>query len=211
MITHDHKLIFIHVPKTGGRSICNLFNQRFDHFTALYYCREYPEFFQEYKTFAIVRHPLDRMVSAYHYIKQHRRHPFEPIGHLGDSRVNHSMPMPSFQEWLSKNILNFRGSFHRESPEGGRGQDYELGSGHWFSSQLRRVSGMTDEIIVDAIFKFEDGFGLLEKWLGVGLTIPHVNKSSHGPWHEYYPQSLLDQCRNFKPFAEDCSAFGYDF
>lgn len=106
MITHDHKLIFIHVPKTGGRSVCEAFKQRFDHFTIAHYQREYPGLFDKYWKFAIVRHPLDRMVSSYHYIKEHRRHIHEPIG-LCDRKE-----MPDFRYWMDYHIDNFKGPFN---------------------------------------------------------------------------------------------------
>lgn len=80
MITHDYKLIFIHVPKCAGRSINDVFNQRFDHFTARYYEKEYADQWKKYTKFTIVRNPFDRLVSIYTYMMKHRRHLYEPVG-----------------------------------------------------------------------------------------------------------------------------------
>ena len=73
MINHEHKFIFIHVPRTGGSSIEDQFNYREGreknkHWT-LYDWQNHldKEVFNEYFKFTFVRNPWDRMVSLLKY------------------------------------------------------------------------------------------------------------------------------------------------
>ena len=94
MISHKHKFIFIHIPKTGGNSIQNallkfsddekrignihdgiqdfeIYNKTYDLWkhTSLksYYVRMPQDLFQQYTKFTCVRNPWERMISAYFY------------------------------------------------------------------------------------------------------------------------------------------------
>jgi hypothetical protein len=208
MITHDYKLIFIHLPKTGGRSVCDAFNQRFDHFTADYYRAAYLPFFPDYKMFAIIRNPYDRMVSLFHYIAQHRRHVHEAVYNLGIPGQK-----PSFDLWLRTNIEHYMGDFHPIlHPEGHRGTDGALGSTHHFCSLYSRLGHDTSDI---TLLRYEDGFDKLaaqvSQMAGTYITFPHHNKSNHGDYRRYYDDKLLDYLHSFKPFMEDVNAFGYKF
>lgn len=209
MISHDHKLIFIHIPKCGGRSICDIFNQRFDHFTANYYIREYSEYWNRYDKFTIVRNPYARLVSIYHYIKEHRRHSFEPIGFEGK--------MPDFKTWLIKNINHYSGDFYKHSAEGMRGTDGDLGSPFWFSSQFRRLSSNDGKIYANLkLFKLEEGMQPVTDWLqevtGKYLIPLHINKSAHEPFIEYYDEELIELINYcFEPINEDVNNLFYAY
>jgi hypothetical protein len=94
MILHDKKIIFIHIPKTGGTSIENFFNGSLIHFDDLDtdryigFCKKrkqwlqhssFPEIKRHYKqnkdlskylSFAFVRNPWDRAVSSWLWSKK---------------------------------------------------------------------------------------------------------------------------------------------
>ena len=77
MISHPHKFVFIHIPKTGGSSIETLFlgkpqrrwapeiNHYFQHATAAELRNRLMnrDNFDRYFKFAFVRNPWDRIVS----------------------------------------------------------------------------------------------------------------------------------------------------
>jgi hypothetical protein len=202
MISHDHQLIFIHIPKCAGRSVMKLFNSaRPDHFTYFYYSSEYERYMGEYKVFTIVRHPLDRMVSTYHYVKGHRRNKNEPI----------AKGFTSFRSWLLSNMAAYEGC-DLTSPEGQWSSDGQLGSPFWFSPQKRWLMGDDHETDIE-VFKYEDLSKveslLQEVFSDYEIKLPHLNKSDHKPWQEYYDMDLLEVCKHFKPIQIDMQAFGY--
>lgn len=70
-IFHNYKCIFIHVPKTGGSSINRaLHNGEYyavDHQLPHDLVQRRPKIWNEYFTFAFIRNPWDRFVSAFLY------------------------------------------------------------------------------------------------------------------------------------------------
>lgn len=211
MITHDHKLIFIHIPKCAGRSVSEIFNQRFDQYTLFYYKNEYKKWYDQYSKFAIVRNPYARLVSMYHYIQQHRRHSKEQIAwrDLGE-------PAPPFHEWVEKNFKAFNGPFNPYSPEAERGTDYKLGSPHWFSPQYNFLADQNEIILPDVrIFRLEEGMDKVSEWLklkGVpNPEIPVLNTSSHKHYTEYYDERLIKFLDDYDFIKVDLKAFGYNF
>lgn len=202
MITHDYKLIFVHIPKCAGRSISEIFNQRFDQFTAGHYEREYPKFWPHYKRFAIIRNPYARLVSMYYYIQNHRRHRFEPIACDG----------APFDEWLRKN-LEARGDsiVNLLSPEAERGTDGDLGSRHWFTAQAAFLNYCPKNF---DLFRLEHGLNetvlpYLQN-LGVPVAdIPRVNTTKHENWERHYTRDLLELVNKHRMIREDLAHLGY--
>lgn len=73
-IFHHLKAIFVHVPKTAGTSVeQSLLDGPSQvvggHTTALGYRRAFPVEFGEYFKFALLRHPVDRFLSAFRYLR----------------------------------------------------------------------------------------------------------------------------------------------
>ena len=61
-------IIFIHVPKAAGVSVSKaLYGRPLGHFYASAIQRLLPRLFDECFTFAVVRHPVDRLYSAYRF------------------------------------------------------------------------------------------------------------------------------------------------
>lgn len=145
MISHKHKTVFIHIPKAAGQSVEEAFladldlkweeraelllrkntdpskgPQRLAHL----YAREYVELgyidqetYNAYTTFAVIRHPYDRVCSEYAYRSFKQTGPFwwflrRPYNNDFVDLVRHMVPQSRFiydQEGnsLVKNIVHF--------------------------------------------------------------------------------------------------------
>ena len=64
--------IFIHVPKCAGRSIANALYgiKGGGHYPVIWYQGRFPEQYEQYFTYTIVRNPWDRLVSAWLSVRQ---------------------------------------------------------------------------------------------------------------------------------------------
>lgn len=209
MISHQHKIIYIHIPKCAGRSICDALQQPFDHYTASYYHSEFPQFWNDYTVFSTVRNPYQRLVSMYHYIKNEPYHEAHAITNFGN--------MLPFKNWVMENIALFKGEFPHPSTEGNREEDGTIGSPFWFSSQVSRLTNHSGTVYNDIhILRYEDGLQAVEHFLyqqaGTTVCIPHLNSShsdSRSNYLHYYDQELLDVVNNFLPFITDCTVLNY--
>ena len=78
-IFHPLKTIFVHIPKSAGTSIetrlCSRGQTVGGHSTALGFRRGYPTEFASYFKFAVARDPVERFLSAFHYLRQMPVHP----------------------------------------------------------------------------------------------------------------------------------------
>ena len=102
VINHTCKFVFVHVPKSGGTSVtraleplCNwkdlqLGGSEFGELIHKAYCNTYglakhsfagelrssmgPLEWTQYTSFVVVRHPIERTISTYRYLRHHRDH-----------------------------------------------------------------------------------------------------------------------------------------
>jgi hypothetical protein len=63
------KVMFFHLPKTGGQSIYKAFGKKIQTHTPLSHPARQHELAQSSYSFAFVRHPLDRCVSFFYWVK----------------------------------------------------------------------------------------------------------------------------------------------
>jgi tetratricopeptide (TPR) repeat protein len=73
--SHQHRCLFIHVPKNGGTSIKRVLDMPGGgHPPWQHYASGYPQIWRRYASFAVVRNPWDRAVSAYHHARMRESH-----------------------------------------------------------------------------------------------------------------------------------------
>ena len=190
MINHDKKIIFVHIPKTGGASIESLFCA-----SPLYgkekhlMSHEYdPKYLKSYFKFAFARNPWDRILSYYFFrLKKN----YEMFGH-GDS----------FSNWIK-----FLGNC--------RDNDYKNNFFQFYLSIQNQSEFIfrNDYLMVDYVGKFEnlqqDFNAICDKAKMSRRRLPHKNKSHHKHYTEYYD----DETRQIvaKKYAKDIEYFGYEF
>ncbi len=195
VISPRAKCIFVHIQKTGGASIESLLmshdpNVRANaqdgrHIPAREIRALVPAaIWNESFKFAFVRNPWDRLVSWYHMCMQ--------------------VPTPNrFAAYIRQNAPTF-GDFITRTTTG-------MGA-RTTRNQLDYVSGDNGELIVDFIGRYEQlqsDLDTVGERLGFPATLPHLNRSAHRDYREYYTTETREIVA--ARFARDVQQFGYRF
>lgn len=188
IVSQNPKIIFIHIPRTGGTSLRQIFGfPLVGHQTKAVILRNkigQEEWNSHYK-FSIVRNPWDRTVSSYLFLKD------DVIG-KNYKFPGGLAPNETFKEWVRRKMITvpFMGNFYSKS---------------WLGDE----SG----VIVDDILKFEnyeqDVRAMLAKFGLEPDVMPHLNKSNRLHYSEYYDDITKEIVR--QNFAHDIELFQYEF
>jgi len=189
-VSDKHKLILVHIRKTGGTSIekaMGIFDNDYLLPEIKLYCikngrnlkhlnaREIKEVmgkkqYKEYFKFSVVRNPYTRLVSSYFYFNIDKKMPFDKF--LKDIV-------------LQNKTERYYSQFYCLSDEKGR-------------------------IIVDSILRFEnleEDFNRLMKKLKLNFKLPYINKTTYNPNQVIYTErgkKLIE-----KLYKKDIKFFGY--
>jgi len=161
---HRAGVLFIHIPKTAGTSICALlYDRNLPHFTADFYQRVMGTQLGDVQSFAVIRHPIERFVSAYRFVMS------------GGSDI---MLASRYEraKFYSTDSLNELVDFLLENRDC-------LGFSLTFRKQVDYVLDAGGRLLVDQLYPLTDATGLSEnlmKRLGV-KNIPHLNRSHPCP------------------------------
>lgn len=204
MIDLDKKIIFIHITKTGGRSMhemlkkmgCNL-----KHDSRHSSLNEHKKFIKEgdinnFYKFSVVRNPWSRFVSMYHYYYlQHKSEDFWD---------NNKWDLP-FKDWLQH---IFSGNFNRNL------NHQNLNTFKYHFHQINFLKDESNNMVnMDYILRFEnyknDFIELREKLNLPKCDLLHINKTSHSFYKDYYDNDtkniILKNCE------EEIDFFKYTF
>ena len=188
-----HQALFIHVPKSAGRSIVRgLFDvQSVEHAPAEWYQQLDPDKFARYFKFTFVRNPWDRAVSAYAYLCRGGSAASEEDA-LWSPFVKGFESFDDFVcRWMNaENIMR----------------------NALFTPQVVFLKDMFGQLSMDFVGRFEylerDYHELVQR-LQVGGELPHLNQSRSQPYQEFYTQRSRDIVAEL--YAQDIAAFGYGF
>ena len=191
MISHKHKCIFIHIPKTAGTSFSESLDlKKIDCYTHNSFGAIRNFLFDnsfnadDYFSFSLVRNPWDKMVSEYFWFTN-TSHPYP------NQSVKDFYAGTSFKSFVLKFFsCNVGDPYHKLS----------------YLDILDPISK------VDFIGKFENvekDFNFICKKLGVSTPLPHKYKTKHKHYTEYYD----DETREIvaEKYAKDIEHFGYKF
>ncbi len=154
-------ILFVHVPKTGGTSISKLLYQRnLPHYTAEFWLATFGDGVAALPSFSVVRHPVERMVSAY---KMARLGGTDIIAYsrYWQSRLR---GLDSFDAFVDHVFANRR-RLHALPLD--------------LRPQASFVLDVDGRVMVDRLFALSQRQGLppeLGRWLGLGF-IPHLNST----------------------------------
>jgi Sulfotransferase family len=195
-VSASRRLLFVHVPKTGGSSIQHLLDQHIADSTVVLprhaplqkALRRSPELIG-YWTFGFVRNPWARMVSWWSMVTQ------RPDDHPGLEKNQLWQQVRGKQEDFEQFVLAAperhlrlrRPQLSYLVAKGGRHADF-IGRTETFATDMRAVLARLE--LPDAV-------------------LPHENASDHTNYREYYtPASRKLVGKLFQP---DVRAFGYEF
>ncbi len=203
MISHKHRCIFVHIPKTAGNSVRKAFGLRWqDHQDISCYARELDgRTFRTYFKFAIVRNPWERLLSDYLFQNRKRESNAHKLFVFSPTGVKRS-----FSEWLRVALAD---PFHYEPRIwGGRVSPHI----HRWSPQVDWVS-MDGTVSVDFVGRFENldhEFGGICERVGMPrVKLTHRNRTFHWHYSWYFDDAARKLVASY--YARDIEAFGYVF
>jgi len=186
------QFVFVHIPKCAGNSVISdhfrvfshdLRNENFVYFKDSLE-RKGAEF-----SFAFVRNPWDRLVSAYEYLKNGGICPLDAEDYLN---------LFSKYENFKEMVLNWEEVFFDQIH---------------FKSQSDWICDNDGNIIVDFVGKFENlqqDFDIVCDRMQIPRKkLPHTNKTNHKHYTEYYDDEIREIVA--KKYARDIEYFGYKF
>ena len=201
---------FVHIPKTGGVNfkrrvpkelVRGEFHYPKDTKVPLYYWWHQPISYQiehnsnlsNIQWITIVRHPADRLLSFYLFIKRRLRE----FG-LADWNI-------TFEDYIKNNEIK---SFYENGLNGyNRWPQFVSEGGIWkpYDSQCYWVFEFNKVMS----FRMEDQLEELEYYVGFSFTDTRHNSTIHDSWEIYY----TDEMRKivYERYKEDFERFGYGF
>lgn len=202
MISHRHRCIFAHVPKTGGKAVLSAFDlpmlgrdydgrrveieEPYGHHSLQNYAGR-TEF--AYFKFAFVRNPWDRLVSAFAYLMG---------GGCNDDDAR----------FRDKHLSQFGGDFSafvRRLPQ-------LIEEAPHFRPQIEWLCDRDGKILTNFLGRFErlqTDFSVVAEQLNIPGRLPVLNASVHRPYREYYDDRTRDIVA--AAYRSDIRAFGYEF
>lgn len=203
LISDSHKLVFVHIQKTGGSTVSRLLEENVADVRGLGARHQFAirgkqrlEGWDEYFKFAFVRNPWARLVSWHAMIRRAEKYGRRPQNKLW--------------RYAQQNSSNFD-EFIRNCTD-----EIEIGRGVRYSFTYNQLDYLTDEngeLLVDFIGQLESFSADLRKVCektGIELeTVPHKNRSSHTHYSELYTPETEEIVKD--RFERDIEYFGYEF
>lgn len=192
-ISHKHKLIFIHIPKNAGTSICkNLDTEDVGHHKYDYYVSKYPKEWNEYKKIAIIRNPWSRTVSNYEYGKMS-----ESYWHSFTKKTLYG-PHPDYELLKNMSFEECVNSFY---------EDRTLLKHHGWSLQYNYITDQNKNIVVDILIDCENVNSEFKKLFNIDLI--NINQSKHKDYKEYYNDDLINKISQI--YKKDIQIFNFKY
>lgn len=194
---HEHKAIFVHIPKAAGSSVSEtLFGEPVGHRPIRRHRLYSPHLSDKYFKFTFVRNPWDRLYSAYHYFNvrvgsvAHRDHRWASYYLRG---------IGSFEQFVSR----------LDDPE----YALKVKSYDHFRDQVDWVvDSHNNKLVMDFVGRFESlnrDFNYVKSQLGSDVDLPHRRKGPDGFYRKEYSKDMIDIVARL--YKRDILSFGYDF
>lgn len=194
---HDkYGCIFIHVPKVAGTSIERVVFETdkwlVGHVRVLDYINQDKNKFESYFSFAFVRNPFDRMVSAFHYLKKGGGNDYD-------------------KNWADENLKNFDTFEQFVLALQNKNVKDKILSWQHFTPQYKFICDENKNILVNFIGKLENinnDFKIVKNELNFDRNLIHSNSSKHEIFSNYYNEKTYNIIAEL--YKEDFALFDYD-
>lgn len=201
-VCFDRKIAFIHIPKTAGQSIEDLFEFKRDKYHYAEYQHNGHEFYHStiknmqskidvsnFFKFSFVRNPFDRLVSEFF---------FRPKNGIFFKRLG--MKKHSFDDFAN-GVYEYKLS-------------YDVSKSHEECHLYKQFDFIyiDNKISVDFLGRFENlknDIYTLKKKFNINKNIIHINKTNHYHYSSYYSATTKSMVE--KIYEKDLNAFNYDF
>lgn len=215
-VSHKHKVIFVHIPRTAGSSVSQVFgicgddnqgtltparpdmlyglvgNKVLQHLTASDIRKRLgKDVYESYFKFAFIRNPYDRAVSIYHVRK----------------KLLPRVKM-SFRDFVLKRITqkDRPGLTHFFRSKGEKALEDQ------FQSQYEFIFDENGGSLVDLVVRYESlqsDFKKICDRFALKAELPAMNTSKHGKYREYYDADTQRAVADI--YRKDIEMFGYEF
>tara|TARA_R110000772_G_C13255301_1_gene434861 strand:- start:8 stop:586 length:579 start_codon:yes stop_codon:yes gene_type:complete len=189
MISHEHRVVFIHIPKCAGTSMENYLKDF--QFSADGHTHEtHKELLRkkrskDYYKFSFTRNPFDKMVSEFKWFTDQQNKWNGPACRIYYNNVN-------FKTFVKKFITA------------------HVGDGYHVLSQYDILIPLEHIDFIGRFENLENDFSDVCNKIGIPWQkLPHINKRKHKHYTEYYD----DETREIvaERYAKDIEYFGYKF
>lgn len=201
MINEELKLIYIHPPKTGGWSICTLFNGDLDEkrrvmpkHHSIHYYKNLGIDLNKYFIFSTTRNPWERMVSAYVFLMDVFKRDKENI----EKRIYDITTIEEFSKMTFENYVDI--TFNHSLNEKTSINLTSDNSCWFFIEPILDWITYENKICVDYICNqsnLEEDLKIVKKLLNYSVDTPNINKTSHNDYREFYNLNLKKKLNKY--------------
>ena len=197
-ISDAHRCIFVHVPKAAGTSIKKALDMPGGgHPTWMHFEKNFPERWQNYRTFSVVRNPWERLVSAFSYAQMENSHWHD--GHHAKPPDFDTLKGKSFSDCVQM-LIHERDrlkheSWHPQFP--------------WLVSHENGQLVSKVQQILNCSNLEKDFANLCALWNIECAPLGRLNQSSHTRYRDYYDDTTKALASQF--YKVDIQLFKFDF
>lgn len=182
--------VFIHIPKTGGTSIRKgIWNKNYEGPVFGYIPEEWQHLFK----FAFVRHPLQRLVSAYSMFTD------GAIGDVEWKKPKDARPL-TLEEFIAI-VLDESILFDE------RRKSFEEKIRHHTIPQTHPFNCLFMADYIGYFENFEEDFSIIISKMNLISELPKIHYTNSPPWQTLLKDKLLTKCVHY--YQEDFSKLGY--